>query len=51
MCINKKDFGDIIRDDELVSDFEFRNRILIATLIEDARELPGEKWMIYSGIF
>jgi hypothetical protein len=50
MCINEEDFGNIIRDDELVSDFEFGSRIRKATLIEDIRYTPKKKWLIYSGM-
>jgi hypothetical protein len=51
MCIDKEDFNDIIRDDELVSDFEFGSRIRFATLLEDVRNFPEKKGLIYSGIF
>jgi hypothetical protein len=44
-----EDIDTIIRDDELVNDFEFGIRISRAVFIEDIRHYAAKKMLIYSG--
>ena len=47
----KNKIGDIIRDDELINDYEFEMRIYLTGLIEGIKEFSGKESLIFSGVY
>ena len=47
--MKEEDIDNIIRDDELVNDFEFGTRIFRAVLSEDISNYSSKRLLIYSG--
>lgn len=49
--MKEEDIDNIIRDDELINDFEFGTRIFRAALSEDTYTYSSKKLLIYSGAY